>query len=94
MTTPNINALRDELQSQAADLINAHAETIGGKLVAANTGKMSFAVRFGMTLVKGKLFVTSKLAFSEKFSDEIEGGAIAFCDPDPEQVKIPGVEGN
>jgi hypothetical protein len=89
---PNIDGLRDEIQSQITDLLNAHVDTIGHKLAGADDGKGGFAVSCKLTLVAGKAFVESTLSFSEKFKDTIESKAIKFTDPDPMQVKIKEVE--
>lgn len=87
-TQPNIEGLRDEIQSQITDLLNAHVDTIGHKLAGADDGKGGFGINCKLTLVSGKAFVESTLSFSEKFKDTIESKAVPFCDPDPAQVKM------
>lgn len=93
-TEPNIDALRSQIQEQATDLLNNNTDEIGRRLAEAAEGKVSFSIKVKLSLVQGKAYVESELSYTDKFRDKVEAVPVQFTDPDPEQIKIAGVEGN
>lgn len=82
--------LLNETQDLVAGLINANADSIADELKENPEGKLAVGVSVNYRLVGNRLYLTGKLSYARKFTDETESS----CElSDPNQPELPVGDG-
>lgn len=81
-------ALEPEMRKAISDLIANNASAMAVELNDSPEGKLKVSVGLTMTLVNTKLYTQGTLAYSRKFSDEVQSVRDIEDDTNP---KLPGL---
>ncbi len=83
-------AMEPEIRKAVTDLIANNVSAMALELNDSPEGKLKVSLGFTLSLVNTKLYTIGTLAYSRKFSDEIQSS----CDiEDFENPKLPGIGG-
>jgi len=75
------------LIEQCSGLIGDNAPQIYATLLDVEDNKLTVGLSAKLTIVSGRLYATSKLAFATKHQDETEGNVL-IGEEDPDQIKL------
>lgn len=82
-----MSIIADLIAENVGVVVNANANAIEEELRASETGKLTVSLSVKLALVKGRLYLNAGLAYSRKFSDEVEA-SVELDDPDQEKLPI------
>jgi hypothetical protein len=78
--------IRTLIQGEVQDLLAQNADAITTELYENPEGKLNVSLSVKLKAVKDRVHATTSLAYSRKFTDEVDDSVLV---DDPDQIKLP-----